>query len=202
MSYWPVIINKLCNCKSNRFQPRCQVISTFKNCIIKVVMFYFNRYINVHTVGGQHYIFSIKSHPEVLKSYIGFSVPQRRWAVLSLGQDIEVRTTSLTECLATIVLEVDFMQKKVWVFFQYQCIPNICLFTYFILVYIGNSFDLSRITQDPYDSEEMAREFQYQFTGQAFTVNQQLAFTYGNKKVLSILVKDLEGNCLKLYLFS
>jgi vesicle-fusing ATPase len=48
---------------------------------------------------------------------VGFSLPQRKWATLSLNQDIEVKPyhfdpTSSSEYLCTIVLEADFLQKK------------------------------------------------------------------------------------------
>lgn len=51
-----------------------------------------------------------------------------------------------------------------------------------------------RTTTEPYDSDQMAKEFLSQFTGQAFTVTQQLAFTVSNKKMLGVVVKSLEGN--------
>lgn len=50
-----------------------------------------------------------------------------------------------------------------------------------------------RTTQEPYDTDEMAREFLYLFPGQAFTVGQQLAFAFKDKRLLSLTVKDLEG---------
>ena len=54
---------------------------------------------------------------------MGFSLPQRKWATLSLNQEIEVRPyhfnpTSSTECLCTIVLEADFLQKKSYVHYM------------------------------------------------------------------------------------
>jgi vesicle-fusing ATPase len=39
----------------------------------------------------------------------------------------------------------------------------------------------------------MAREFLLQFSGQAFTVGQQLAFSFFDKKLLGLVVKSLEG---------
>ena len=51
-----------------------------------------------------------------------------------------------------------------------------------------------RTTTEPYDSDQMAKEFLMQFTGQAFTVTQQLAFNFSNKKMLGVVVKSLEGN--------
>lgn len=46
---------------------------------------------------------------------------------------------------------------------------------------------------EPYDSEQMARDFLIQFSNQIFTVGQQLAFAFQDKKVLSLIVKNLEG---------
>jgi len=71
----------------------------------------------VSTGPSQHYVFTIKFSSEVPKDNVGFSLPQRKWATLSLNQDIEVKAyhfdpTSSSECLCTIVLEADFMQKK------------------------------------------------------------------------------------------
>lgn len=48
---------------------------------------------------------------------VGFSLPQRKWATLSLNQEIEVRPyyldpSSSTELLSTMVLEADFINKK------------------------------------------------------------------------------------------
>jgi hypothetical protein len=39
----------------------------------------------------------------------------------------------------------------------------------------------------------MAKEFLLQFSGQAFTVGQPLAFRFLEKKVLVLVVKSLEG---------
>jgi hypothetical protein len=39
----------------------------------------------------------------------------------------------------------------------------------------------------------MAREFLLQFSGHAFTVGQQLAFSFLDKKLLALVVKSLEG---------
>ena len=46
---------------------------------------------------------------------------------------------------------------------------------------------------DPYDTEKMAKEFLFQFSGQAFTVGQQLAFQFEDKKMLALIVKSLEA---------
>lgn len=48
----------------------------------------------------------------------------------------------------------------------------------------------------------MARHFLQQFSGQAFTVGQQLAFAFQDKKLLGLVVKDLEGTFTVLFLFT
>lgn len=48
-------------------------------------------------------------------------------------------------------------------------------------------------TLEPYDTDQMAKEFLLQFSGQAFTVGQQLAFNFLDKKLLGLVVKSLEG---------
>jgi vesicle-fusing ATPase len=50
-----------------------------------------------------------------------------------------------------------------------------------------------RTTTEPYDTDLMAKEFLMQFSGQAFTVGQLLAFQFQDKKMLSLCVKSLEG---------
>ncbi|XP_076162163.1 vesicle-fusing ATPase 1-like [Ptiloglossa arizonensis] len=125
------------------------------------------RYIEVTTVPNNHFVFTIKRHYEVPRETVGFSLPQRKWATLSLNQEIEVQPyhfnpTSSTECLCTIVLEADFLQKK-------------------------------STTMEPYNTDEMAKDFLLQFSGQAFTVGQQLVFQFKDKKMLGLVVKSLEA---------
>lgn len=125
------------------------------------------KHIEVTTGPNQHFVFTVKTHHEIPRGTVGFSLPQRKWATLSLNQDIEVRPyhfdpTSCSEFLCTIVVEADFLQKKT-------------------------------TTLEPYDTELMAKEFLMQFSGQAFTVGQQLAFQFQDKKMLGLLVKSLEA---------
>lgn len=48
---------------------------------------------------------------------------------------------------------------------------------------ISSIFFLS-VSKDAYNTDEMAKEFIAQFCGQAFTVGQQLAFSFDGKKHL------------------
>ncbi|XP_017771802.1 PREDICTED: vesicle-fusing ATPase 1-like [Nicrophorus vespilloides] len=122
------------------------------------------KYIDVHTGANQHFVFSIKSHPNIQPGHVGFSLPQRKWAVLSLNQDIEVKPYAFgnADCLSSIILEADFLQKK-------------------------------QAVAEQYNTEEMAKEFLMQFPHQAFTVGQQLAFQFNNMKMLSLVVRDCEA---------
>ncbi|XP_024868093.1 vesicle-fusing ATPase 1-like [Temnothorax curvispinosus] len=125
------------------------------------------RHIEVTTAPNYHFVFTVRTHHEIPRGTVGFSLPQRKWATLSLNQEIEVRPyhfdpTSNTECLCNIVLEADFLQKKF-------------------------------VTLEPYNTDEMAKDFLLQFSGQAFTVGQQLAFQFKDKKLLGLVVKSLEA---------
>jgi len=48
-------------------------------------------------------------------------------------------------------------------------------------------------TTEPFDTDKMALEFVNQFPQQAFTVGQELVFSFMEKKVLSVIVRELEG---------
>lgn len=58
--------------------------------------------------------------------------------------------------------------------------------------YFINYFFVST-TQEQYDTDEMAKEFLMSFPNQVFSVGQQLAFAFKDKKMLLLIVKDLEG---------
>lgn len=55
------------------------------------------------------------------------------------------------------------------------------------------------MSQEPFNTEDMAKEFLYRFSGQAFTVGQLLAFSFNDRPVLLLVVKDLEGECSDYY---
>ncbi|XP_037025989.1 vesicle-fusing ATPase 1-like isoform X2 [Bradysia coprophila] len=125
------------------------------------------QYIEVSTGPGQHFVFAIHRSDDVPRNAIGFSLLQRKWATLSINQDIDIKPyrfnpTSATECLCNVVMEVDFLQKKT-------------------------------TTLEPYDSDLMAKDFIMQFSGLALTVGQPLVFSFQDKKLLGLAVKTLEA---------
>lgn len=72
------------------------------------------------------------------------------------------------------------------------------MFCIFIVTVKEKYYFICRTSLEQYDSEQMARDFLIQFANQIFTVGQQLAFSFQEKKVLSLIVKNLEGNFFKL----
>lgn len=132
---------------------------------------------------------------------MGFSLPQRKWGTLSLNQDIEVRPyhfnpTSNTECLCNIVLEADFLQKKSYVYIMsiYLSARNLKEYSEKTNTYnVTCNAICFRTTLEPYNTDEMAKDFLLQFSGQAFTVGQQLVFQFKDKKMLGLVVKSLEA---------
>lgn len=104
---------------------------------------------------------------------VGFSLLQRKWATLSLNQELIVKPFSFearktVECLTNVTLEVDFLQKKV-------------------------------TTTEAYDSDAMAKEFLFQFPSLALTVGQSLVFSFGDKKLLGLVVRSLDAVDIQAY---
>ena len=140
----------------------------------------------MRTGPGQHFVFTIETDENVSPGTVAFSLPQRKWATLSLNQEIgqTLRVRSYSDSnflffkdvtpyqfspdkhyLSSIVLEVDFFNKK-------------------------------NTTTDPFNSDDMAKEFSMQFCKQAFTVGMQCVFNFADKKLLSINIKVCLGKVL------
>ncbi|KAF1768202.1 hypothetical protein GCK72_000014 [Caenorhabditis remanei] len=126
------------------------------------------KHVCVNTGPARHYIFSIKNDPTIKPGEIAFGVPHRRWAVLSLDQEIRVTPFSFptSDYIGSIVLSADFNNKK-------------------------------NVTSEPLNADLMAREFSMQFSGQAFTKDMQMAFRFEDKEknkthTLSLVVKTIE----------
>ena len=66
-------------------------------------------------VMDKYIVFTIKQHPDVPPGKIGLSLTQRKFATASIGQDMDVYPFEFdrsTSCLSSILLEVEFLQKK------------------------------------------------------------------------------------------
>uniref|UniRef100_A0A3B3UKH0 Vesicle-fusing ATPase n=3 Tax=Poecilia latipinna TaxID=48699 RepID=A0A3B3UKH0_9TELE len=122
------------------------------------------QHVTVKTTPNHKYVFTVKTHHTVAAGSIAFSLPQRKWAGLSIGQEVEVSNYNFDkskQCIGAMTIEIDFLQKK--------------------------STDSS-----PYDSDKMAAEFIQQFNNQAFSVTQQLVFSFCDK-LFGLMVKDIEA---------
>ncbi|MEQ2278607.1 hypothetical protein AMECASPLE_000643 [Ameca splendens] len=112
----------------------------------------------------QEFVFTLKTHPEVSVGSIAFSLPQRKWAGITLGDDFRVTNYKFDKskgCISNVTLEIDFLQKKY-------------------------------IDSNPYDSDKMASEFLQRFYNLAFSVGQQLVFSFSDK-LFNLVVKDIEA---------
>ncbi|XP_055366652.1 vesicle-fusing ATPase isoform X1 [Betta splendens] len=122
------------------------------------------QHVTVKTTPNHKCVFTVKTHHTVVPGTIAFSLPQRKWAGLSIGQEVEVSNYNFDkskQCIGAMTIEIDFLQKK--------------------------STDSS-----PYDSDKMAAEFIQQFNNQSFSVTQQLVFSFCDK-LFGLMVKDIEA---------
>ncbi|XP_063090042.1 vesicle-fusing ATPase-like [Cavia porcellus] len=135
------------------------------NCaVVNETDFQSNQHVVVRTSSNHKFTFTLRTHPSVVPGSTAFSLPQRKWAGLSIGQEIEVSLYTFDkakQCIGTMTIEIDFLQKK-------------------------------SIDSNPYDTDKMAAEFIQQFNNQAFSVGQQLVFSF-NEKLFGLLVKDIEA---------
>uniref|UniRef100_A0A3Q3JV57 Vesicle-fusing ATPase n=1 Tax=Monopterus albus TaxID=43700 RepID=A0A3Q3JV57_MONAL len=123
----------------------------------------FDQHVIVRVVTHK-YVFTLRRHPTVNLGTIAFSLPQRKWAGLSIGQEVEVTNyvfDKTRQCISTMIAEIDFLQKKT-------------------------------VDSSPYDTEMMASKFLQQFNNQAFSIGQQLGFSFGDR-LFSLLIKDTEA---------
>ncbi|NXX11323.1 NSF ATPase, partial [Podargus strigoides] len=135
------------------------------NCaVVNEKDFQSGQHVIVKTSPNHKYIFTLRTHSSVVPGSIAFSLPQRKWAGLSIGQEIDVSLYTFDkakQCIGTMTIEIDFLQKK-------------------------------NIDSNPYDTDKMAAEFIQQFNSQAFSIGQQLVFSF-NDKLFGLLVKDMEA---------
>ena len=98
---------------------------------------------------NQQHLFSVLPNEQMLAGYVGFSMPQRKWASVDVNQEIEVSVhrPDPSKLVSSVVIAIDFYNKK-------------------------------KITQDNYDTDQMAREFVQQFPNQCFTVGQPIIFPF------------------------
>uniref|UniRef100_A0A8C7YK82 Vesicle-fusing ATPase n=2 Tax=Oryzias sinensis TaxID=183150 RepID=A0A8C7YK82_9TELE len=124
---------------------------------------HFEPHVTVYNGKGE-FVFTLKKHPEVSSGCIAFSLPQRKWAAIVLGDDFKVTNYKFDkskDCISVMTMEIDFLQKKF-------------------------------VDSSPFDSDKMASELVQRFDNQAFTVGQQLVFSFADK-LFNLVVKEIEA---------
>ncbi|XP_054454532.1 vesicle-fusing ATPase-like [Anoplopoma fimbria] len=123
----------------------------------------FEQHVTVRNLAHM-YVFTLRTHPSVNSGTIAFSLPQRKWAGLSIGQEVKVSNYNFDkskQCISSMTVEIDFLQKK-------------------------------NVDSNPYDSDSMATEFLQHFNNQAFSVGQQFVFSFCDK-LFGLVIKDMEA---------
>jgi len=123
---------------------------------------------HVEIIGTSNsFIFTTRTDNSCPIGQIGFSAPQRKWAMISVDLPITVRPFVYdlkSQAISVLVVELDFISKK-------------------------------NTTLDPYNTDTMLIDFLQQFGNQAFSVGQQFAFQLSEpkKKMLIATVKLIEA---------
>ena len=126
-------------------------------------------HVKITTMPGVSYVLSTLEDSSVPPGSLGFGVNIRKWAALSIGQEVAVepyRFDLEKHCISTLTVEVDFYSKK------------------------NNS-------SDEFNSDLMTTEFCSQFGNISVTEGQPFLFKYQEKHLLSVTVKELEASDLR-----
>ncbi|KRX67912.1 Vesicle-fusing ATPase 1, partial [Trichinella sp. T9] len=125
----------------------------------------FIKHVEVRTGIGHPFIISLKNHPSVTAGKIAFSMLQRRWAHISLDQQVEVVPYSFdsNQYISLVTFVVDIYHKK------------------------------NKESADTYDTDSMAKEALMQFSNTALSINQQIPFQFQSNKLLLLTVKSLQA---------
>nr|KAF6457171.1 hypothetical protein HJG63_011706 [Rousettus aegyptiacus] len=80
------------------------------NCaVVNEKDFQSGQHVIVRTSPNHRYTFTLRTHPSVVPGSIAFSLPQRKWAGLSIGQEIEVSLYTFDkakQCIGTMTIEI------------------------------------------------------------------------------------------------
>ncbi|MCP9264364.1 Vesicle-fusing ATPase [Dirofilaria immitis] len=131
------------------------------------------KHLLVKTGPAHHFVFSVRNHPSLKADEIAFALSQRKWANLSLDQEVEVQQFNFknNQFIGSITFAADFQSKK-------------------------------NQTSEPLNTDHMAREFSIQFSGHAFTRGELLVFKFDDDKgktyTLALKVTSILGIDLSL----
>ncbi|XP_025781213.1 vesicle-fusing ATPase [Puma concolor] len=134
------------------------------------------QHVIVRTSPNHRYTFTLRTHPSVVPGSIAFSLPQGIWP-FEADNGADNGADHGAACGAVHVSLYTFDKAK-------QCIGTMTIEIDFL--------QKKSIDSNPYDTDKMAAEFIQQFNNQAFSVGQQLVFSF-NEKLFGLLVKDIEA---------
>ncbi|KAK3751536.1 hypothetical protein QZH41_019426 [Actinostola sp. cb2023] len=120
------------------------------------------KYVEVTVGGSKRFIFTIKVADTMDQGSVGFNLVQRKWTMVSLNSFIEVIPYRFDES--------SFLSS---------------------ITFEADFLQKSRPSQDSYDTDKMAEELTDLFYEHAFSVDQQIVFSFHEKKLLLLVVKSL-----------
>ncbi|CAD5206635.1 unnamed protein product [Bursaphelenchus okinawaensis] len=126
------------------------------------------RHVNVLTGPGRRFRFSLANDPSIKLGTMGFGFYHRKWAMVSLDQEIIVEPlvfSASDNVVLAATLSLDFQTKKF-------------------------------ITTDPFDTDEMAKEFSIQFSNMVLTKGSIMVFEYRSESRITrfaVTVTTIEG---------
>ncbi|KAI0225598.1 Vesicle-fusing ATPase [Lamellibrachia satsuma] len=123
------------------------------------------RHIEIRPQANRTFVFTMKTNSAIAPGTIGFSLLQRKWAVFSLNQELRVSPWRLNP--------------------KQHYLSSIVVEADFLMK--------KSTTTELYDTDKMAVDFLMQFVQQTFTIGQLLVYSFDDKKLLQLIVKDLEA---------
>jgi len=126
-------------------------------------------HLEISTSPGVSYVMSTVADPSIPPGSLGFGLTNRKWATLSLNQEVIVSPFKYDlekNCISTLTVEIDFFNKK-------------------------------NVSTEDYNSDSMASDFCSQFGNMALTQGQALVFSFGDKKLLVVNIKEIEASDLR-----
>ena len=121
------------------------------------------RHVEIRNSQNNTFVFTLEPYDRMPRGQMGFNLPMRKWAMLQTNEVITFR-------------ERTFGNK--------DFVGRITLLVDFLMK--------NKTTQEPYDTDEMAREFLMMYPKQAFTVGQRICFKFKDKPLLEMQVKEME----------
>ncbi|KAF8362480.1 nsf-1 [Pristionchus pacificus] len=80
-------------------------------CVVGPATFPNAVHLEVVTGPARHFIFTVKTDKSLAPDQIAFALPQRKWATLSLADQVEARPVKIDHCIVGVVFSVDYNKK-------------------------------------------------------------------------------------------